>query len=113
MNTQAYDIKIMYEEKAVSAAGSLLPSPAILREIQIIDEKIGAIVRTIQQNLKKKEALEMFCRDPVGFVNGWVESQKRDLGGLLDGSEFDGNLPGFFERPAVQEAVFHYLAQRS
>jgi SWI/SNF-related matrix-associated actin-dependent regulator of chromatin subfamily D len=52
---------------------------ALNRDITALDEKIAAIIQTINLSKLKRDFMAGFVEDPVGFINQWIASQSRDL----------------------------------
>lgn len=80
----------------------------MIREIELLDTKITSMVQCIHELKLKRDFMDAFIKNPVGFINEWIGSQARDLGAVMGEPEV-----GFFEREGVREAMFHYLAQQS
>lgn len=80
MNEQAFDIEVavndpIRERLTQASVGNV----AIQKEIGLIDDKIAAIIQTINLSKLKRDFLRGFVKDPVNFVNQWIASQSRDL----------------------------------
>lgn len=80
MGTQAYDIPVQVTDpirdtyiKASTATVN------IQKEIGVLDEKICALVQSVQTSKLKRDFMLGFASDPVNFINNWIASQSRDL----------------------------------
>lgn len=80
MNPEAFDLQVAVEEPLREQyKGISVGNPAVLREISILDKKISSVVQAIHATKLKCDFMRGFEKDPVGFLNKWVESQSRDL----------------------------------
>ena len=60
--------------------------------------------------------MDSFVADPVGFMNRWIASQSRDLELVLGESRQnleETQSSEFYQQDRVQEALFHYVAERT
>lgn len=51
----------------------------MLRQLSLYDDHLALLVSAIAHSKAKHAFLSEMSRDPVGFVNRWVKSQKRDM----------------------------------
>jgi SWI/SNF-related matrix-associated actin-dependent regulator of chromatin subfamily D len=77
---QAYDIQVpvndpVRERLSQASVGNV----ALQKEISLLDDKIAAIIQTINLSKLKRDFMCGFVQDPVTFINQWVASQSRDL----------------------------------
>nr|KAJ3419341.1 SWI SNF, matrix associated, actin dependent regulator of chromatin, sub d, member 3 [Polyrhizophydium stewartii] len=115
VHQQSFDVEIEIEDPIrdrIKAA--VAPPPHVLRDIAVLDEKISHYVQQINQAKVRRDFMEAFSRDPVGFLNQWVASQSRDLELILGDTRTNGEetrRSDFYQSEAVREALFHYLRQ--
>lgn len=55
------------------------PHATVLRQLSLYDDHLALLVSAIAHSKAKHAFLSEMSRDPVGFVNRWVKSQKRDM----------------------------------
>ena len=90
-------------------------NPQLIREISSLDDKICALVQTINLSKLKRDFMRNFSNDPVNFIQQFTASQSRDLEIVLGDTRMnldevrDNKL---FEKESFQEALFHYLRQK-
>jgi SWI/SNF-related matrix-associated actin-dependent regulator of chromatin subfamily D len=121
-----YEVPVQIEDPIRVKVLQLLQNPeytAQLRQIAKLDEELALIIQAIQHSKSKHHFMKAFAKEPVGFVNKWVSSQKRDLevilgeaarGGGEDGmgAEFSkGGKEGVWGSEPVLEAVRYMLAK--
>ncbi|KAJ3302674.1 SWI SNF, matrix associated, actin dependent regulator of chromatin, sub d, member 3 [Kappamyces sp. JEL0829] len=116
MGTYAFDIQVevpdSIRDKQAQAAQI---NPTLQREIQTLDDKIAALVQTICMSKLKRDFMQSFSQDPVGFINQWTASQSRDLEVMLGDTRInleEAQSTQFFENENFQEALFHYLRSK-
>ena len=51
----------------------------MLKEVALLDEQLATLVQGVAHSKAKHAFLGGMANDPVGFVRGWLSSQKRDL----------------------------------
>jgi SWI/SNF-related matrix-associated actin-dependent regulator of chromatin subfamily D len=79
-NSQAFDIQVpILDPVREKLAQANVGNPTINREIQALDDKIAAVVQTINLAKLKRDFMHGFVEDPVKFINQWIASQSRDL----------------------------------
>ncbi len=85
MNSQAFDIPVLVNdpirERYVQTVQGSIP---LQREISVLDEKICALVQTINMSKLKRDFLRNYAADPVNFIKQWTASQSRDLEVFID-----------------------------
>lgn len=57
----------------------MTPHSAMLRQLSLYDDHLALVISAIAHSKAKHAFLSEMSRDPVGFVNRWVRSQKRDM----------------------------------
>jgi SWI/SNF-related matrix-associated actin-dependent regulator of chromatin subfamily D len=80
MHDKAFDIEVFVNDpirESLSKAST--GNAALNREILQLDEKICALIQTINLSKLKRDFMRGFVADPVTFINQWVASQSRDL----------------------------------
>lgn len=94
-----------------------------LKQITQYDEQLSVVVSALQTSKARHDFFRGLAKDPIGFINKWMGSQRRDLevilgeagrGGGEDGagSEFArGGKDGVWGSEIVQEAVRYMLAK--
>lgn len=121
-----YDIRVAVEDPLRQKVLAMHQSAELhkgLREIAQLDEQLAVIVQALQHSKARHTFFKSMAKEPVGFVNKWVKSQRRDLevilgeatrGGGEDGSgpEFArGGRDGVWGSEPVTEAVRYMLAK--
>ncbi len=77
-----YDVRVAVDDPL---RGKLLPfiqNPqyaTMLRDVASLDEQLATLVQAVAHSKAKHTFLQSMSGDPVGFVRGWLSSQKRDL----------------------------------
>lgn len=56
---------------------------AALRDVAALDDQLATLAQAVAHSKAKHAFLTSMERDPVGFVRGWLASQKRDLDIIL------------------------------
>ena len=78
-----YDVRVAVDDplraKLLPLVSQNPQHAATLKEIATLDEQLATIVQAVAHSKAKHAFLESMERDPVGFVKGWLSSQKRDL----------------------------------
>lgn len=118
-----YDLRVPLPDPLKASLSALLTSPsypAALRTIATHDEQLALTVQRIQHSKAKHAFLEAMSKDPAGFVQRWMSSQKRDLEVVLgesgrggEGGDVEGGVwKGEGERAGeVRESVGLWLAR--
>ncbi|KAK5088855.1 SWI/SNF and RSC complex subunit Ssr3 [Lithohypha guttulata] len=121
-----YDIKVVVEDPLRARVLAMHQNPDLhsgLRQIAQLDEQLAVIVQALQHSKARHTFFKSMAKDPAGFVNKWMKSQRRDLevilgeatrGGGEDGSgpEFArGGKDGVWGSESVTEAVRYMLAK--
>lgn len=57
--------------------------PQILRQISVHDDNLATLMQALTHSKAKHAFLSELSRDPVGFMQRWIKSQKRDLEVIL------------------------------
>jgi SWI/SNF-related matrix-associated actin-dependent regulator of chromatin subfamily D len=79
-NSQAFDIQVpVVDPVREKLAQANIGNATINREIASLDDKIAAVVQTINLSKLKRDFMRGFVNDPVNFINQWIASQSRDL----------------------------------
>ncbi|KAI8903988.1 SWI/SNF-related matrix-associated actin-dependent regulator of chromatin subfamily D member 1-like protein [Gorgonomyces haynaldii] len=79
VNPQAYDIQVTIEDPLRENALSLASNVGIVRDLNVLDEKIASLVQAVRLSQLKRDFMLEFTSDPVGFINKWIASQSKDL----------------------------------
>ena len=90
-------------------------NPQLIREISTLDDKICALVQSINLSKLKRDFMRNFAADPVNFISQWTASQNRDLEIVLGDTRLsleDIKDNKLFEKESFKEALFHYLRQK-
>lgn len=58
-------------------------SPQTLRQISVYDDNLANLMQALTHSKAKHAFLSEMSRDPVGFMQRWIKSQKRDLEVIL------------------------------
>ncbi|KAJ3272401.1 snoRNP complex protein nop56 [Terramyces sp. JEL0728] len=115
-HTAAFDIQVPVPDPIREKFQQVnLGNIPLQREIATLDEKIAAIIQTINLSKLKRDFMISFTKDPVNFINKWVASQSRDLEVVLGDTTInveDARNSEFFENEQFKEALFHYLRQK-
>lgn len=121
-----YDIRVTVEDPLRQKVLAMHQNQELhkgLREITQLDDQLAVIVQALQHSKARHTFFKSMSKDPAGFVNKWVKSQRRDLevilgeatrGGGEDGSgpEFArGGREGVWGSEPVEEAVRYMLAK--
>ena len=121
-----YDVRVSVEDPLRARVLAMHQNPELhagLRQIAQLDDQLAVIIQALQQSKARHTFFKSMAKDPAGFVNKWVKSQRRDLevimgeaarGGGEDGSgpEFaKGGKEGVWGTPMVEEAVRYMLAK--
>jgi SWI/SNF-related matrix-associated actin-dependent regulator of chromatin subfamily D len=119
LSKTAWDVEVEHEDLAKSRPGLVAlggqAGIATQKEITSMDNRIGDICRELDNSRLKRNFMLAFAEDPAGFTNRWVESQSEDLKLMLGDGKFNPEeirRAGFFEKPEIEEAVYHYLNGR-
>ncbi|KAJ3313450.1 SWI/SNF complex component snf12 [Boothiomyces sp. JEL0838] len=115
-HTAAFDIQVPVPDPIREKFQQVnLGNIPLQREIATLDEKIAAIIQSINLSKLKRDFMINFSKDPVNFINKWVASQSRDLEVVLGDTRInveDARNSEFFENEQFKEALFHYLRQK-
>lgn len=57
--------------------------PQTLRQISVYDDNLATLMQALTHSKAKHAFLSELSRDPVGFMQRWIKSQKRDLEVIL------------------------------
>jgi len=121
-----YDIRVLVEDPLKARVIAMTQNTELqagLRQIAQLDEQLAVIVQALQHSKARHTFYKSMAKDPAGFVDKWVKSQRRDLevilgeagrGGGEDGSgpEFaKGGKDGVWGTETVTEAVRYMLAR--
>lgn len=121
-----YDIRVVVDDPLKAKVLAMGQNPeyhAAYRQIALLDEQLAVLVQALQHSKARHAFYKSFAKDPTGFINRWMASQRRDLevilgeagrGGGEDGSgpEFaKGGKDGVWGTEAVTEAVRYMLAR--
>ncbi|KAI9015145.1 hypothetical protein BC832DRAFT_603883 [Gaertneriomyces semiglobifer] len=88
---------------------SLVVNPQILRDIGNCDTRISSIIQAINQTSLRRDFMNSFATDAIGFLNQWMASQTRDLETILGESRLNSEevrRAGWWEQEGVREAIW-------
>jgi SWI/SNF-related matrix-associated actin-dependent regulator of chromatin subfamily D len=77
-----YDVRVPVDDPLRSRLSPFVHNPqyaAMLKEVAGLDDQLAVLIQAVAQSKAKHTFLASMARDPVGFVKGWLSSQKRDL----------------------------------
>jgi SWI/SNF-related matrix-associated actin-dependent regulator of chromatin subfamily D len=77
-----YDVRVAVDDPLRSKLLPFLQNPqyaALLKEVSALDDQLATVVQAVAHSKAKHTFLSSMAADPVGFVKGWLSSQKRDL----------------------------------
>lgn len=121
-----YDVRVSIDDPLRTRVLAFLQNPkwqADQREVVRLNDQIALTIQALQYSKARHTFFKAMARDPGGFVNKWMKSQRRDLevilgeaarGGGEDGSgpEFArGGKDGVWGSDSVAEAVRYMLAK--
>jgi SWI/SNF-related matrix-associated actin-dependent regulator of chromatin subfamily D len=118
-----YDVQVQVEDPLRALILKMTSSPenqTILRQIQKIDEELALLIQKMYHIKAKHTFFSSFAKNPVGFIDRWLASQKKDLSVILGelekgdvaGMEFaKGGPEGVWNSDVVREAVRYRLAK--
>ncbi|KIV79059.1 hypothetical protein PV11_06647 [Exophiala sideris] len=118
-----YDVQVQVEDPLRALILKMTSSPenqAIMRQIQKIDEELAVLIQKMYHIKAKHTFFSSMAKDPIGFIDKWLASQKKDLSGILGemekgdvaGMEFaKGGPEGVWNSEVVREAVRYRLAK--
>ncbi|KAI8901336.1 SWI/SNF complex 60 kDa subunit [Globomyces pollinis-pini] len=116
MNTQAFDINVTVPDPIRERYNKVaVGNASVQREISQLDDKISALIQSINLAKLKRDFMASFVENPVKFINDWIGSQSRDLEVILGDTRInteEAKQTEFFENDAFKEALFHYLRQK-
>lgn len=121
-----YEIRVSVDDPLRGKALSIIQTSEHIAELQQIaklDNELAVVVQSIQHSKSKHAFYKSMSRDPIGFVNKWMSSQRRDLevilgeaarGGGEDGMGVEfakGGDDGVWGSDLTREAVRYILAK--
>jgi len=121
-----YDIRVLVDDPLREKVEAMHKNPELqsgLRQIAQLDDQLAVLIQALQHSKARHTFYKSMAKDPAGFMNKWVKSQRRDLevilgeagrGGGEDGSgpEFaKGGKDGVWGSELVTEAVRYMLAK--
>ena len=118
-----YDIQVTVEDPLRALILKMTSNPehqATLRQISRIDDELAILIQAIQHHKARHTFFSSMAKDPKGFLDRWMKSQKKDLSVLLAevergdvaGMEFaKGGDDGVWNADVVREAVRYRLAR--
>lgn len=81
-----YDIRVALDDPLRARLHNFSTDPSYptkLREITSLNDKLATLIQTISHSKAKHTFLTSLSKDPSGFLNRLISSQKRDLEVLL------------------------------
>ena len=117
VGSTAYDIEVEVDDQTSRnlKLAAIAPNAAINNEIKACDEQIASLVHSIYQCKLRRDFMNGFVADPIGFINQWLTSQDRDLQLVIGDTTVNGeelSQKDFYQSETVKEALFHYIQQR-
>jgi SWI/SNF-related matrix-associated actin-dependent regulator of chromatin subfamily D len=116
MHHKAFDVEVFVNDPIRDSLTKANTGNVVInKEIASLDEKICALIQTVNLSKLKRDFMNSFVKDPVVFIDQWVASQSRDLEIVLGDTRLnkeevrDSKL---FENDVFKEALFHYLRQK-
>ncbi|KAI9189783.1 SWI/SNF and RSC complex subunit Ssr3 [Blastocladiella emersonii ATCC 22665] len=111
-----YDVEVELDDvQTKSKLHAILTATDNQREIAELDAQISAAIVSLNNHRLKRDFMLAFAKDPVGFLNRFVESQSRDLQIILAGTSVnrsDARRADFYRQPWVRDAIVKYLASK-
>ncbi|KAK3906458.1 Serine/threonine-protein kinase ksg1 [Staphylotrichum tortipilum] len=77
-----YDVRVAVDDPLRAKLLPFIQNPqyaTMLRDVAALDEQLATLVQAVAHSKAKHTFLQSMAGDPVGFVRGWLSSQKRDL----------------------------------
>ncbi|KAL2195668.1 hypothetical protein P885DRAFT_70292 [Corynascus similis CBS 632.67] len=77
-----YDVRVAVDDPLRARLLPFIQNPqyaAMLKEVAGLDDQLATLIQAVAHSKAKLDFLTSMSRDPVGFVRGWLSSQKRDL----------------------------------
>ncbi|KIX03117.1 uncharacterized protein Z518_06667 [Rhinocladiella mackenziei CBS 650.93] len=118
-----YDIQVMVEDPLRALILKMTQNPehqAQLRQIAKLDEELAIVIQKIHLHKARHAFFSGFAKDPIGFCDKWMKSQKKDLSVILGEAE-KGDVAGMelakggddsvWNSDLVREAVRYRLAK--
>lgn len=113
MNSNAFDIEVEMDDPARAVyQNATVGSVPLQKEIAAIDEKIVALVQTMNVAKLKRDFMRAFQQDPVKFIAEWTAGQSRDLEVILGDTRMNSEeviSTKFFEKEDFNEALYSFL----
>ncbi|KNE54853.1 hypothetical protein AMAG_00802 [Allomyces macrogynus ATCC 38327] len=112
----AYDVQVDIDDLATrTKLQSILAATDATREIADLDDQISAAITTLNNHRLKRDFLAAFAKDPLVFVNRYLESQNRDLEVILGTNAVnreEARRAEFYQQHWVRDAVVKYLTAK-
>lgn len=113
--TKAYDMDVELDSVVRQKMMNVVAATQTQKDILGLDDKIVQCVQSINNSKIKRDFLTQFSRNPIEFINKWINSQAKDLEAILGETKVnleDVRQTDFYKQPWVKEAVFHYLTSK-
>jgi SWI/SNF-related matrix-associated actin-dependent regulator of chromatin subfamily D len=114
-SSKAYDVDVELDSVLRQKMMNVVAATQPQKDIMGLDDKIVQCVQSINNSKIKRDFLTQFSRNPIEFINKWINSQARDLEAILGETKVnleDVRQTDFYKQPWVKEAVFHYLTSK-
>lgn len=114
--TKAYDMDVELDSVVRQKMMNVVAATQTQKDILGLDDKIVQCVQSINNSKIKRDFLTQFSRNPIEFINKWINSQAKDLEAILGETKVnleDVRQTDFYKQPWVKEAVFHYLTSKT
>ncbi|KNE56504.1 hypothetical protein AMAG_02306 [Allomyces macrogynus ATCC 38327] len=112
----AYDVQVDIDDLTTrTKLQSILAATDATREIADLDDQISAAITTLNNHRLKRDFLAAFAKDPLVFVNRYLESQNRDLEVILGTNAVnreEARRAEFYQQHWVRDAVVKYLTAK-
>ncbi|CAO3630561.1 unnamed protein product [Mucor hiemalis] len=113
---KAYDMDVELDSVVRQKMMNVVAATQTQKDILGLDDKIVQCVQSINNSKIKRDFLTQFSRNPIEFINKWINSQAKDLEAILGETKVnleDVRQTDFYKQPWVKEAVFHYLTSKT
>ncbi|ORZ39566.1 hypothetical protein BCR44DRAFT_1387020 [Catenaria anguillulae PL171] len=111
-----YDIDVEWDDLALKQQLlGIVNTAESDRELSELDAQISATIATINNHRLKRDFMLAFAKDPVAFLNRYMESQARDLQTIVAGASvnrLEARSAEFYAQPWVKDAVTQFLTTK-
>lgn len=112
---ECFDVDIDIEDVPSKQLQNYLLQPQDIKDMQEADNRILQLCQQIKEHSAKRNFMQQFADDPIGFINKWLGSQHSDLQVMQDGSgnSEEQRRAEFYNKAWVEEASWKYLADKT